>query len=220
MTDHGALTRIWHDHLRVGPVYSLDALAEIASTARPERFGTIDRHVFRTTVAEQTDTGEAKVSLHSRQFREAGRDKRVYLGLPLNEVERQVALSNLTRRERDAIRGMLSGGATGPRKCKRLRGRDGTNVLRKLEAQHGQCGICGFLILPMHPGEAELDHILALSLGGPDVLGNTRAVHRTCNALLSNTGNEARVREHLRVTGWPVDADAAEIATARARGIE
>jgi 5-methylcytosine-specific restriction endonuclease McrA len=47
------------------------------------------------------------------------------------------------------------------------------------------CGICGQAIdygLPyLHPRSYVVDHIVPLTNGGPDTLGNKQAAHRDCN---------------------------------------
>ena len=215
--DNARLTLIWHEHLVEGQVYDLDQLCDVAARVQPGRFGDMSRHQLGTRIAEQTDIGEDKVSQYSFQFRKLERDRRLYLGLPLDDIERQVALLALTRQERDAFHGRLTGHKSRVRKA--LRGKDGVNVARKLRAQKGRCGICGSHIYPGHAANAELDHILALGNGGPDTLENTRAVHGRCNAVLADTEDEARARRILKVWGWPVDADAAEVATAKAKSV-
>ena len=53
--------------------------------------------------------------------------------------------------------------------------------LRRLaSAQNGICPECG-LALPSDLAEAEIDHIIPRSRGGPDLLWNRRLVHFGCN---------------------------------------
>jgi 5-methylcytosine-specific restriction endonuclease McrA len=51
--------------------------------------------------------------------------------------------------------------------------------------RHPDCGICGEPIdyeLPhLDPYEFVVDHVIPVIAGGPDVLSNKQAAHRTCN---------------------------------------
>ena len=217
-SDNITLARIWSKELVEGQMYRIEQLIDIARRIDPDRFLGMRREQIRARIAEETDVGEPKVTQHSWQFRQAGHDLRMYLGVPMNEVERQEALCALTRRELDILRGEAGVRREG-RARRRLRGKNGVNVVRKLKAQRNTCGICGDFIYPASPIGCHFDHIVSLANGGGDVLANTRAVHGYCNGLLSDHDDDAKVRRVLTLYGLRTDADAAEVATARAKRV-
>ena len=218
-TNKDCLTWTWHEHLVPGQVYDLDLLVDLAVRIHPGRFASMPRKDLRTRIAEETDTGKEKVSQSSKQFEQLGRDERLYLGLPPDEVERQEALYALSRREARSLRGDLPHRGRRGKVRRALRGPKGANVRLKLAATRNRCGICGTHIYPAHPDSCELDHIVSLGNGGEDTLANTRPAHRYCNALLGMWDDEPATRIKLVAIGWPVDADAAAIATARAKEV-
>ena len=221
LNDHTRLARIWCERLIEGVIYTLDELEDIVFDADGYHFGEMGRKQLRTRIAEQTDTGEEKATQWAWLFRQVGHGQRIYLGVPMNELEQQEALATLTRADLRALRGPLPKSEARRSRVRRaLRGKAGRNVARKIDAQRGRCGICGTFIWPRNPGNAELDHIVSLANGGPDILENTRATHQRCNMVLGATDDDTRARAMLKAMfDWPADAAAAELATARAKSV-
>ena len=178
----------------------------------------IERHTFRTVLAEQTRIGREKVSQHSFQFEQVSRAVRRYLGLALNEIERQEALCSLSRRELAVLRGETS--LRGRSRVRRqLRGRNGRNVAAKLAAQGNRCPACGHWIDPPLPMNAVLMHTVSLANGGPDELANTFAAHWVCNATMGTRDDYAWLRRTLAAQGWPIDTEAALLAASGAKRV-
>ena len=66
------------------------------------------------------------------------------------------------------------------------------------------CHICGEPIdytLPyLDPGEYVVDHVIPLNRGGPDVLANKAAAHRSCNRSKSDKDHAPIVRRSRSLT--------------------
>lgn len=74
-------------------------------------------------------------------------------------------------------------------------------TLKKLiKRQHGACALCG---MELALREADLDHIVPRSMGGPNLYWNFRATHRRCNrergAAIYDTVAEAKALARFRV---------------------
>ncbi len=75
--------------------------------------------------------------------------------------------------------------------------------------QAGKCGICGGIMLS-HPRDLHIDHIVPLSKGGGNEIGNLQLTHPTCNLIKGNrTQQQAVVLCHKKMSvanfAWSVE---------------
>ena len=214
---HDLLAETWRRRLSPGSPYTLDALFAFAVEDWPVRFTEMPRAAFRARIAEETDTGQPKPSQHSFQFKESCRDLRIYLEKSPEEIDREIVLNRLTRQEKALLFGYTSY-ATGRNQVRRAL-RTKPNIEAKLAATRNKCIFCEMPIYPAHWKNTVLAHIVSLDNGGPDILGNTGPAHHFCNATMGTMDDYRRLREMLKVAGWPVDAEAVGIAAARAKEV-